>query len=205
MIITLGRRQGGKLTPGNATNDTIAKRLSSDINNLPRAVSPKYGGKREIQNPLHLQCPIQRPSSQNYYRLISATVPRRLKKAPDPKVPTPAKTPTERRAKLIKPTYTCAADTPDEINIKTLCSILSFPIGLSIYPSHPKDICDCSQGQDKSKMTLLSKTQQKYTGIIGVIPEGFFLFTINYTGIKQNLVISSNIRYNRIPTGKKYD
>ena len=95
ILITLGRRQGSKLTPENATHDTIAKRLSCDINNLPRAVTPKYGGKRDIQNPSHLQCLIQWPSSQGDYQLISATVPRRLKKAPDSEVWTPAKPPIE--------------------------------------------------------------------------------------------------------------
>ena len=146
IIITPGRWQGGKLLPGNANYDTLAKRLTCDINNPPRAVSPKYGCKREIRQPSHLQCPILRPYSNRDYELISSTLPRRLRKAPDPKVSTPIKFPTEPCAKLKNSTHTGSADSADKINIKTLCSILSLPIGLSIYPSDAQEFCDCSRG-----------------------------------------------------------
>ena len=49
IIIAPGRWQGGKLIPGDATYDTLAKRLNFDI----RAVYPKYGSKHEICHPSH--------------------------------------------------------------------------------------------------------------------------------------------------------
>ena len=144
IIITPGRRQGGKLIPGNATYDTIAKRLSRDINNPPREVSPTYGAKCEFHHPSHLQCPILRPYSKRDYRLISSTIPRRLKKAPDPKILTIANSHTKPRAKLLNSTYTRAPDTPDKLSIKTLGYFLSLPIGLSLYHSQSTEYCDCS-------------------------------------------------------------
>ena len=163
IIITPGRRQGGKLLPGNATYDTLANRLICVKNNPPRAGSPKYGCKREIRHPSQLQCPIRRPYSNRDYELISSTLPRRLKKAPDPKVSTPIKLPTEPRATIKNSTHTSSVDTADGINVKTLCSILSFPIALSIYPSDNKEICDCSRGPKNLNKSPMKKSDDKTT------------------------------------------
>ena len=161
IIITPGRQQGGKLIPGNATYNTIVKRLSCDINNPPREVSPTYGVKREIHHPSHLQCPILRPYSNRDYRLISSTIPRRLKKAPDPKILTIANFNTKPHANLPNPTYTRALVKPNKLSIKTLGSFLTLLIGLSLYHPQPTEYCDCSQGRDKSKIPPMVKKDDK--------------------------------------------
>ena len=88
---------------------------------------------------------------------------KKTEKAPDPKVSTPIKSLIEPRAKLKNSTHTRSADTTNEMNTKTLCSILSFPIGLSIYPSEPKEFCDWSRGIEKPNTSPMTKDGGKTT------------------------------------------
>ena len=141
IIIAPGRWQGGKLLPGNATYDTLAKRLTITFT---------------MSDPTALL--------QKRLWINICNTSKKTEKGPrDPKVSTPIKFLTEPRAKLKNSTHTCTADNPDEVNLKTLCSILSFPIGLSLYPSEPKEFCDCSRGTEKLKTSPMTKDDGKST------------------------------------------